>query len=54
MRAVFALLAALPLLVPFAAGAQDLAGHGGPVRALAVLPEGGGLASAGFDHSVIL
>ncbi len=51
MRAIFALLAAA--LVPFAAGAQDLAGHGGPVRALAVLP-GGALASAGFDHSVIL
>jgi cytochrome c len=48
----FALLAAL-LLAPFAARAQDLAGHGGPVRALAVLPDGG-LASAGFDHSVIL
>jgi cytochrome c len=47
-----ALLAAL-LLGPVAADAQDLAGHGGPVRALAVLP-GGGLASAGFDHSVIL
>jgi cytochrome c len=41
------------LLVPFAAAAQDLTGHGGPVRALAVLPDGG-LASAGFDHSVIL
>jgi cytochrome c len=36
-----------------AARAQDLAGHGGPVRALAVLPDDG-LASAGFDHSVIL
>jgi cytochrome c len=46
------LLVAL-LLVPFAASAQDLVGHGGPVRALAALPEGG-LASAGFDHSVIL
>lgn len=34
------------------AGAQELAGHGGPVRALAVLP-GDGLASAGFDQSVI-
>jgi cytochrome c len=52
LKRFFAPLAAL-VLVPFAAGAQDLAGHGGPVRALAVLPEGG-LASAGFDHSVIL
>ncbi|WP_235907824.1 c-type cytochrome [Siccirubricoccus phaeus] len=37
--------------------AQELAGHGGPVRALAVLPgEGasGGLASSGFDQAVIL
>jgi len=33
--------------------AQDLAGHGGPVRALAVLP-GGQLASGGFDHAIIL
>lgn len=44
------LLAWLPAVAP---RAQDLAGHGGPVRALAVLP-GGGLASAGFDHAVIL
>jgi cytochrome c len=49
----FALLAALLLAPAAAARAQDLAGHGGPVRALAALP-GGGLASAGFDHSVIL
>jgi cytochrome c len=49
--ALFAAL--LPLLAPLTAGAQDLAGHGGPVRALAVLGDGG-LASAGFDHSVIL
>ncbi|WP_304621868.1 c-type cytochrome [Neoroseomonas alba] len=34
--------------------AQDQAAvHGGPVRALAVAPEGGSLASAGFDQSVI-
>nr|WP_232475019.1 c-type cytochrome [Roseomonas rubea] len=36
------------------AAAQDQAAvHGGPVRALAVAPEGGALASAGFDQSVI-
>lgn len=36
------------------AAAQDLAAvHGGPVRALAVAAEGGALASAGFDQSVI-
>lgn len=39
-------------LWPFAAPAQDLAGHGGPVRALAVM--GPLLASAGFDQAVIL
>ena len=41
------------ILAPLAPRAQDLVGHGGPVRALAVL-EGGGLASAGFDGAVIL
>jgi cytochrome c len=50
IRAAVLLLAmlALPAL------AQDQAAvHGGPVRALAVAPEGGALASAGFDQSVI-
>jgi cytochrome c len=42
----------LPLLLPLAAFAQDLSGHGGPVRALAV--QGAALASAGFDQAVIL
>ncbi|MBX9699063.1 MAG: WD40 repeat domain-containing protein, partial [Acetobacteraceae bacterium] len=55
LRALALLLALLPL-VP--AAGQDLSGHGGPVRALAVLPAPGGggpmLASAGFDHAVIL
>ena len=40
------------LLLPAGSGAQELAGHGGPVRALVV--QGAGLASAGFDHAVIL
>jgi cytochrome c len=44
----------LGLLLPALAAAQDLAGHGGPVRALLPLAEGGRLASAGFDHAVIL
>ncbi|GGC44017.1 hypothetical protein GCM10011504_22960 [Siccirubricoccus deserti] len=46
--------AALLLLLLFAApaAAQELAGHGGPVRALAVLPDA--LASAGFDQAIIL
>lgn len=49
-RAAWAVLIAL--LLPCPAPAQDLAGHGGPVRAL--LPLGDRLASAGFDHAVIL
>lgn len=54
----------IPLLAALLAGAphaaprgQDLSGHGGPVRALAPLgPEDAPprLASAGFDHAVIL
>lgn len=39
-------------LLPLTALAQDLAGHGGPVRALALLGER--LASAGFDQAIIL
>lgn len=50
IRLIAVLLAALAL----PAAAQDrAAAHGGPVRALAVAPEGGALASAGFDQSVI-
>jgi cytochrome c len=45
-------LALALLALGFGAGAQELRGHGGPVRALAVLPDG--LASAGFDQAVIL
>lgn len=45
---------AILLLLALPAAAQDQAAvHGGPVRALAVAPEGGSLASAGFDQSVI-
>ena len=47
-------LVVLILLLALPAAAQDgAAAHGGPVRALAVVPEGGALASAGFDQSVI-
>jgi cytochrome c len=42
----------LLLALPLAAFAQDLAGHGGPVRALVV--QGPWLASAGFDQSIII
>ncbi|UPY34963.1 hypothetical protein [Sediminicoccus sp. KRV36] len=48
LRFVVLLLA----LVPLRSTGQDLAGHGGPVRALAVL--GDRLASAGFDQAIIL
>jgi len=42
-------------LLALPAPAQDLAGHGGPVRALALLDTAAPrLASAGFDHAVIL
>ncbi len=44
---VFLLLAAPAL-------AQDLSGHGGPVRAVLALPDGQHIVSASFDHSVIL
>lgn len=43
----------LLLFAPLPGRAQELAGHGGPVRALAVLADGS-LASAGFDQAVIL
>jgi cytochrome c len=47
-RACLLVMLALPV------AAQDQgAVHGGPVRALAIAPSGGALASAGFDQSVI-
>lgn len=45
-----ALVAALSLSTP---GAADLRGHGGPVRALVVAPDGERAISGGFDNSVI-
>ncbi len=42
----------LLLLLALPAHAQELLGHGGPVRALAMLP-GGTLASGGFDAAII-
>jgi len=47
------LLAVLLMLPPASLAQEGAAVHGGPVRALAVLA-GGGLASAGFDQSIIL
>ncbi len=48
----FGWLVALLLAICSAAPAQELPGHGGPVRALAAWPDG--LASGGFDQAVIL
>jgi cytochrome c len=42
------------LLLAAPALAQDLSGHGGPVRAVLPLPDGQHIVSAGFDHAVIL
>jgi len=52
-RAVEMLVVALALLT-LPARAQDLRGHGGPVRAMAMLPAGDALATASFDSTVIL
>jgi cytochrome c len=50
-------LAGLALIITalFACGvqAQDLRGHGGPVRAIAVSADGGAIVTGGFDESVI-
>src|SRR3712207_2139286 len=51
MRTV--LCALLVLLLPASAGAE-LRGHGGPVRALAVSPDGRLALSGSFDQSAIL
>jgi cytochrome c len=50
---ILRLLSLLALLAAPAAAQDQAAVHGGPVRALALAPEGGALASAGFDQSVI-
>jgi cytochrome c len=50
--AVLAVAAALAAAGP--APAQELAGHGGPVRALAATADGGRLLSGSFDTSLIL
>jgi cytochrome c len=49
---VFALIALLVLGAPYTAQAQ-LRGHGGPVRALAISPDGTQAVSGSFDTSVI-
>lgn len=48
------LLLALTVLLAMPAAAQELRGHGGPVRALAVAPDGRIALSGSFDTSAIL
>lgn len=45
--------AALLAIVAASPAQAQLAGHGGPVRALAVSPDGGSLLSGSFDTSAI-
>lgn len=47
-------LAALTLLIAAAAPAQELRGHGGPVRAVAVTADGASALTGSFDQSAIL
>lgn len=51
MRIALLLMAAL-ITIP--ASAADLRGHGGPIRALAILPDGETLISGSFDATVIV
>ena len=55
MRAILAALLALILLLPLAGGIAQaqLRGHGGPVRAVAVAPDGETAISGSFDSSAI-
>ncbi|RDJ19708.1 hypothetical protein DWF00_19710 [Bosea caraganae] len=51
---MFRLLLALAVLLAQPVAAQELRGHGGPVRALAVSPDGNIAISGSFDTSAIL
>jgi cytochrome c len=54
-ESLFGLYAALALvLVPAPAPAQQLRGHGGPVRAVAILADGQRAVTGSFDQSVIV
>src|SRR5882672_11889799 len=50
----FSIIAALVLLAGLIAAHAQLRGHGGPVRALAVSPDGERAVSGSFDTSAIL
>jgi cytochrome c len=52
--ALFAALIAFSLALAPPAPAQELRGHGGPVRAIAVSPDGQGAMTGSFDQSAIL
>lgn len=54
MRTLFTALLALLALAPAGSGAQELRGHGGPVRAVAVAPDGRQALTGSFDQSAIL
>lgn len=53
MSVVRTLALALALVLSGGADAQELRGHGGPVRAVAALSEGRGLVTGGFDSAII-
>eukprot|EP01036_Dinobryon_divergens_P040926 gene40925-54190_t len=53
MRSVLKPLVLLLCLTPPASG-QELRGHGGPVRAIAVAPDGASAMTGSFDQSAIL
>jgi cytochrome c len=53
IRRVFALLVVLAIAAPSRAPAQELRGHGGPVRALALSADGSVAVTGSFDQSVI-
>lgn len=52
--ALVVLLVASPAIAPFAFAQAELRGHGGPVRALAITPDGTRAISGSFDTSAII
>ena len=54
MRTLWTALLGLLALLPAGAPAQELRGHGGPVRAVAVAPDGRQALTGSFDQSAIL
>lgn len=54
MRTLWTVLLGLLALLPAGTSAQELRGHGGPVRAVAVSPDGRQALTGSFDQSAIL